>query len=93
MALPAGVAESGFVVSAVGEIVAGGVDGAGAALAVVLGLGWALLGEVVEVVGEVVELLDGSGGVVEEGVELLALEDGGEGWVGVGASGFDVVVG
>ena len=73
VALPAGVAEAGFVVSAVGELVAGGVDGAGAALALVFGLGWALLGEVVEAVGEVVELLDGSGGFGEELVELLAL--------------------
>lgn len=68
MALPAGVAEAGFVVSAVGEVGAGGVDGAFAALALVGGLFGALLGEVVKAVGEVVELLDGSGGFGEEGV-------------------------
>ena len=61
--MPALVAEAGFVVASVGEFVAGGVDGAGASLAGVVGLFGALLGEVVESVGEVVELLDGSGGV------------------------------
>ena len=63
VALPAGVAEAGFVVASVGEFVAGGVYGAGASLAGVVGLFGALLSEVVESVGEVVELLDGSGGV------------------------------
>ena len=84
VALPALVAEAGFVASAVGEVVAGGVDGAGAALAFVFGLFGALLGEVVESVGEVVELLDCSGGVGEEGVELLAGEGGVEGGVADG---------
>lgn len=62
VALPALVAEAGFVASAVGEVVAGGVDGAGAALAFVVGVFGALLGEVVESVGEVVDLFDGAGG-------------------------------
>jgi hypothetical protein len=94
LALPALVAEAGFVASAVGEVVAGGVDGAGASLAGVVGVFGALLGEVVESVGEVVELLDGSGGVGEEGVELLAGEGGVEGGVAdVGGAAGSVVSG
>ena len=93
LALPALVAEAGFVASAVGEVVAGGVDGAAASLAFVVGVFGALLGEVVESVGEVVELFDGAGGFGEEGVELLALEGGGEGGVADAAScGAGVVV-
>ena len=89
VALPALVAEAGFVASAVGEVVAGGVDGAGASLAGVVGLFGALLGEVVKVVGEVVDFLNGAGGVGEEGVELLAGEGGVEGGVAdvAGAAG------